>query len=185
MMKRIFVFLLVIIALYSIGHHGDRFQQVIDQQSNHHVIQKLIDFKEDGIEESVNTQKYDVEKVINYANTFMHTPHKMGGTTKKGIDCSGLVMVTHARYGIILPHSSEEQARYGRLVADMKDLQPGDVVFFYGTYNTSHFITHSGIYLGDDDFIHTSASRGVIVSKINDPYYWKDKFLFGTRYKST
>ena len=162
---------------------ADPFQEVIDHAVNKTVKEKLIAFRKGGIERKVNTDKYNAEKVIAYAKTFLGTPHKMGGTTAAGIDCSGLVMVVHAKYGIMLPHSADEQARYGAIVSAMKELKRGDLVFFYDSYTTSKFITHSGIYLGEDEFIHTSNSKGVVINKVNDPYYWGVRFLFGTRFK--
>jgi cell wall-associated NlpC family hydrolase len=54
-------------------------------------------------------------------------------------------------------------------------------VFFTKTYNTPRTVTHAGIYLGNGKFIHASSSKGVIISDIYDPYYWGDKYIFGTR----
>ena len=72
----------------------------------------------------------------------------MGGTTMKCMDCSGLLVTVFARYGIRLPHNSEEQARYGKIIAGTDELKKGDLVFFIRSYRTNHFITHSGIYIG-------------------------------------
>ena len=104
----------------------------------------------------------------------------MGGTTVKCMDCSGLVFRVFATHGIIMPHSSEEQARYGKIITQKDLLKPGDLVFFIRTYSTSRVITHSGICLGDGTFIHTSGSQGVTVTSLDDPY-WKERYLFGTR----
>lgn len=98
----------------------------------------------------------------------------------KCIDCSGLLMVVFASYGISLPHNSQEQARYGMPVRDKNDLKRGDLVFFSRSYKTSQYITHSGIYIGDGRFIHTSSSKGVTVTPLSDPY-WEKRFAFGTR----
>ena len=51
----------------------------------------------------------------------------------------------------------------------------------YNTYRTSKLVTHAGICIGNGEFIHTSSIKGVMISKINDPYYWRKYFLFGTR----
>jgi cell wall-associated NlpC family hydrolase len=85
-----------------------------------------------------------------------------------------------ARHGINLPHNSEEQARYGKIIDGMDKLKKGDLVFFIRSYRTLHFITHSGIYLGNNNFIHTSSKDGVTITSLND-HYWKEKFIFGTR----
>ena len=72
-------------------------------------------------------------------------------------------------------------ARYGEFITDSDKLKRGDLVFFYDTYKVDRIITSVGIYLGDGKFINSSSSKGVTVSDINDPYYWKEKFFFGTR----
>lgn len=173
--------LLIIVLLLSASE--DRFQKVINHQADREVAAKLETFRKGGIERSVSMDEYDPEKVISDAYSFLGTPACMGGTSHKGIDCSGLVMMAHQSSGIVLPHSAEDQARYGTIVSSMEKLQRGDLVFFYDSYSTSKFITHSGIYLGENEFIHTSTSKGVTVSKIDDPYYWKQRFLFGTRFR--
>ncbi len=178
---KLFVLCVSVIGLIFLSAKKDHFQKVLDRQSEPLVKERLLDFKKGGIEKKALLEKYDTEAVITYAKSFLNTPHRMGGTTRKGIDCSGFVMTVHEAYGIELPHSSEEQARYGVIVADMDNLQRGDLVFFYDSYKTNHFITHSGIYLGEGEFIHTSSNKGVSITKINDPYYWGRRFLFGTR----
>jgi len=135
---------------------------------------------EAGIEKSLDTPALSPETVIETARTFLGVPHCMGGTTSKCMDCSGLVFRVFATHGIVLPHNSEEQARYGMVVADPGDLMPGDLLFFIRTYSTSRVITHSGIYMGNGNFIHTSSSRGVTVTSLDDPW-WNERYLFATR----
>ena len=72
------------------------------------------------------------------------------------------------KYGVSLPHNSEEQARYGKIIPGVKDLRKGDLVFFIRSYKTDNFITHSGICIGNNEFIHTSTSRGVTITSLND-----------------
>jgi cell wall-associated NlpC family hydrolase len=62
----------------------------------------------------------------------------------------------------------------------MDKLIKGDLVFFIRSYETHDFITHSGIYIGNNKFIHTSSKSGVTITSLNDPW-WKGKFIFGTR----
>jgi murein DD-endopeptidase / murein LD-carboxypeptidase len=86
-----------------------------------------------------------------------------------------------AAHDIHLPHNSEEQARYGTIIAGMDELRKGDLVFFIRSYKTNRFITHSGIYIGNNNFIHTSSSKGVTITSLNDPW-WEEKFIFGTMF---
>lgn len=141
---------------------------------------KLDDFLAAGIEKGLNTKTPSADEIIETAEKYLGVPHCMGGTTMKCMDCSGLLVTVFARLGIILPHNSEEQARYGEIINRMDELKKGDLVFFIKTYETSHFITHSGIYAGNKNFIHASSKNGVVITSINDPW-WNQKFIFGTR----
>ena len=115
------------------------------------------------------------------ANKYIGTKHKMSGLTKKGIDCSGLICVSFKELGLELPHSANGQAFYGESVLDIDSLQKGDLVFFTATYKSNHYITHVGIYLNEGMFIHTSSSKGVILTNLLVSSYWKPKFVFAKR----
>lgn len=141
---------------------------------------KLKTFMEAGNKKMIDTHNTSAEEIINTAQKYLGVPHCMGGTTMKCIDCSGLVMSVFAKHGIQLPHNSQEQARYGKIIARMDDLKAGDMVFFVRSYKTNSLITHSGIYIGDNNFIHTSSSNGVSITSLNSPW-WNEKFIFGTR----
>ena len=141
---------------------------------------KLHDFMNAGIEKKINTGNTNSDEIVNSAQKYLGVPHCMGGTTMKCLDCSGLLVTVFANYGIRLPHNSEEQARYGKMIKGTDELRKGDLVFFTRSYKTHHFITHSGIYMGNNKFIHTSSKNGVTITSLNDEY-WKEKFVFGTR----
>lgn len=141
---------------------------------------KLKKFTESGTGKTVNIKNATPEEVINTARKYMGVHHCMGGTSMKCLDCSGLLVVVFAKYGIQLPHNSQEQARYGKKIPRMDQLVKGDLVFFKRSYKTSNYITHSAIYIGDNKFIHTSVSYGVTITSLDDKY-WHEKFVFGTR----
>ncbi len=142
--------------------------------------QKMDDFISAGIEKAIDTHDATPDEIINTARQYIGVPHCMGGTTMKCMDCSGLLVTVFAGHGIQLPHSSEEQARYGTVISKKEDLRKGDLVFFIRSYRTNNFITHSGIFLGDNKFIHTSSSEGVTITSLDDPW-WNERYLFGTR----
>jgi len=141
---------------------------------------QLDEFMEAGVEKPLDTHTVTPDEIINTARRYLGVPHCMGGKTMKCIDCSGLLAVVFASHGAQLPHSSEEQARYGKIISERESLKKGDLVFFIRTYSTSRFITHSGIYLGDNKFIHTSTSLGVTITSLDDPW-WNERYLFATR----
>ncbi len=142
---------------------------------------KILAFKKGGVEKKVNTSDYDVEGVIGYAESLLGTPHVMGGYSPSGLDCSGLVKLAHAQFGVTLPRASHDQGRYGIIIYPDEELRRGDLVFFHSTYSKRELITHSGIYLGENKFIHTSTSHGVSISALLDSGYWQDHYLFATR----
>jgi lipoprotein Spr len=141
---------------------------------------KLKDFMDTGCEKGINTHNTSADEIINTARKYLGVPHCMGGTTMKCMDCSGLLVAVFAKHGIVLPHNSEEQARYGKIINGTDELRKGDLVFFIRSYKTDRFITHSGIYIGSNKFIHTSSTNGVTITSLSDPW-WNEKFIFGTR----
>ncbi len=141
---------------------------------------KLDQFIASGTERTLNTGRVSADDIIKTARKYMGVPHCMGGSSKKCMDCSGLVMRVFAINGISFPHSSQEQARYGQIIQSKSQLKRGDLVYFVNTYKTSKYITHTGICIGNNQFIHTSSSRGVTITSL-DNSWWKDKFIFGTR----
>jgi len=141
---------------------------------------KLKEFMAAGTEKVINTRNTSPDEIIKTAWRYIGVPHCMGGTTMKCIDCSGLLVAVFGKHGIQLPHNSEEQAKYGKIITGMDELKKGDLVFFIRSYKTHHFITHSGIYIGNNEFIHTSSKSGVTITSLNDPW-WNEKFIFATR----
>lgn len=104
------------------------------------------------------------------------TPYKMGGTTRRGVDCSGFVMQTYVNsLGIKLPRTSAAQAKFCKKIKK-KDMVPGDLVFF----NTSgKDVSHVGLYIGQGQFIHASSSKGVMVSHLDHDYWHKRLVMCG------
>lgn len=120
-------------------------------------------------------KSYNVElanKLISTASENMGTRYRSGGTTSEGFDCSGLMYYTFSTHDIKLPRSSVDMAGYGSRI-DTKSAQKGDLIFF--KTNGRGQINHVGLVLevleGEIKFIHSSTSRGVIVSSTKEAYY--------------
>jgi len=141
---------------------------------------QIQEFVRSGSGKHLNTRQVKPDQVIRTAEKFLGTPHCMGGTTTRCMDCSGLTYVSFAAHGIEFPRRSQEQARFGRIIPDHQALKRGDLVFFTQSYDSPDFITHVGIYLGNKRFIHTSTSSGVIVTPLSNTW-WSRRFVFGTR----
>jgi len=133
-----------------------------------------------GVERDLDTGRKKPKQIIKTAGKYIGTPHCMGGTTKKCLDCSGLTYISFAKNKIEIPRNSQELARYGRVIFNQSDLKKGDLVFFTKSYSTSDYITHVGIYLGNGKFIHASTSAGVTETPLNNSW-WTQRFVFGTR----
>lgn len=101
------------------------------------------------------------------------TPYRLGGVSRKGIDCSGFVQKTFLeRFNIKLPRMTVDQAKHGQLISK-GDIQTGDLVFFKTGRGPNGY--HVGIYVKDDLFLHASTKGGVIYSSLNSPY-WSKKY---------
>ena len=123
----------------------------------------------------------DAENVLKTAKSYIGVPYKYGGASSSGFDCSGLVMVSFDQLGFKLPRNSSQQASFGNEIK-VNEVRKGDLIFF----NTSgSSISHVGIVDsiekdGEIKFIHSSTSKGVIISSL-DENYWKTRFVKAVR----
>jgi cell wall-associated NlpC family hydrolase len=110
------------------------------------------------------------------ANEWRGVPQEWGGTTKEGVDCSGLVQrVYDTEFQLSLPRTTDRQVQTGTQVS-RSALRPGDLVFF--RHNRKDY--HVGIYLSDGEFLHTSTEEGVTVTSL-DRRYWERRWWQGRR----
>jgi len=142
---------------------------------------KRIVTKKTGANKSVNktltpkTSSYiSVNNAVEYAKTFEGVRYKYGGTTKKGIDCSGLVYTAFKKEDINVPRTTKDLVKTGKWI-DVNDVQEGDLLFF-ATRKNSRSVNHVGIVTtsrtGYVEFIHASTSKGVMISNLAERYWY-------------
>ncbi|MCW8344527.1 NlpC/P60 family protein [Vibrio sp. ZSDZ65] len=108
---------------------------------------------------------------LNEYKKWQGVPYRLGGTNFSGVDCSAFVQaVYNDAYSVKLPRTTAQQVNIGNKV-NYNNAQSGDLVFFKTGYKTRHV----GIYLGGNTFMHASTSKGVILSRLDNPY-WAAKF---------
>jgi len=110
------------------------------------------------------------EKLYKLIDDWMGTPNKEGGTDKRGIDCSAFTgLVQREIYRRNVPRTAKQMAESVKRKYE-EQLTEGDLVFF--DFNGRKF-NHVGVYLQNNRFVHVSTSKGVIVSSLKDPWYYK------------
>lgn len=109
--------------------------------------------------------------VVDYALSFRGTPYTWGGESPgEGFDCSGFVQYVYRRHGIYLPRTARQMAT-ALPSLDSRARKPGDLVFFN---TTGQPYSHVGIYIGRNNFVHSSSAKGeVIISSLDKPYWWE------------
>ncbi len=130
-----------------------------------------------GARESIYSNSYENDDIVKYssekpkgirkmiieeAQTWIGTPYCWGGESRAGADCSGFVMEVYKKAGIILPRTAADQYTLGNNI-DLADAKTGDLVFF----SKGDRISHVGIYLGDNNILHSSLSRGVVIQSLS------------------
>jgi len=111
------------------------------------------------------------EEIVEYAKRFIGTPYRYAGTDlTSGVDCSGFTQAVMSHFGIYLSRPSSAQANDGVTISK-QELQAGDLVFFDTSGSNNGRISHVGIYVGNNKFIHADSSRGVIINSLNEDYY--------------
>jgi cell wall-associated NlpC family hydrolase len=107
--------------------------------------------------------------LVDVASRYLGVPYVWGGTSPSGFDCSGFVWYVYRKSGMPIPRDMWGQLQSGTRVT-RASLQPGDIVFFAGTYEAG--LSHDGIYIGGGRFIHAADyGLGVIVSSFSNAYY--------------
>ena len=122
------------------------------------------------------------DRIISNALRYKGVKYRFGGTTKKGMDCSGIIYVSYLEENVQLPRISRDMAKRGKKVA-LKNAKKGDLLFFK-TSKKGRGINHVGLIVSVKNnqirFIHSTTSRGVITSLLSEKY-WKNAFVKANR----
>lgn len=125
------------------------------------------------LEDYTQSESAVVKALMAHYQQWRGARYRLGGLTKRGIDCSGFVYLAYKkRFNLELPRTTVNQIRAGDKISKSQ-LQAGDLVFF----KTSPGVRHVGIYLNKGRFMHASSSKGVTISKLNNSY-WKKCYWF-------
>lgn len=119
------------------------------------------------------------ERIAKECMTWIGTPYAYGHSEKgRATDCSGMVIVVYEQVAEIkLPRNSAEQCEFCDNLKE-KDIKPGDLVFF-ATGKDKKKVSHVGVMVDGNRFIHASGSKGVILSEMTTPYYQRTFIKYG------
>jgi lipoprotein Spr len=168
-MKRILILCSACVLLFSgCGAKNVYTNEVLPVQTSndtHELLSKQFNLK---LSQKDNIELYDI------SSKWLKTPYKMGGNSKKGVDCSGFVNAVYKDvYKKTLNRSTANIFKKDIAKVELSNLNEGDLVFFRTGKGDKKVPNHVGIYLKDGKFIHASTSKGVIVSSLDEQYYKK------------
>ena len=110
------------------------------------------------------------QKIVDYALSYVGSKYVYGGASPSGFDCSGFVTYVYKNFGISVTRTASGQYRDNGVHVNRSELALGDLVFF--SNNGGKGVTHVGIYIGDDEFVHASRPGiGVVISRLDSSYY--------------
>ena len=172
-MKKILLILLLIISFSSCKSSKRTKERTTS--STKIITKKNIKKNSKTVSSGTSSNKSKADYIIDYAKQFEGIRYKWGGTTKSGMDCSGLVFESFKSYHILLPRISRDMAKKGTKIQLKKALK-GDLLFFK-TGNRRNSINHVGLIVdiidNDINFIHATTGKGVIISGLNETYWLK------------
>ena len=136
----------------------------------------LVVFVSYSAEAQNKKKRRKIENAIATARSYVNTPYRWGGSTRSGIDCSGLIQKSYKTIGVNLPRTAKEQSKVGNK-RSWQGIRAGDIVFFKFKQKGNKWF-HTGIITSVSKtqikFIHASSSKGVIESNLLSDYYKKN-----------
>ncbi|MCC3355727.1 LysM peptidoglycan-binding domain-containing protein [Bacillus sp. REN16] len=140
--------------------------------SNTLSIGQVLNVNENGQAESnVENRDQVLKGLVSDSYNFIGIPYLWGGSTTAGFDCSGFVSFMHARHGIDIPRNTSVGYYTMGTAVSNANLRPGDLVFF--AVNQPGQISHVGFYVGNNEFISATSSKGIAVVSMDNPYWSK------------
>lgn len=127
-----------------------------NNNDNHNAAQRTIEYPSDDL----------ALRIINEAESWIGVPYKYGGEDRLGADCSGFVWNVFSSIGFALPRTAHQQYQFAMPI-NRNELRTSDLIFF----SNDPTVDHVGIYVGNNNFIHASTSKGVIISSLSQNYY--------------
>ena len=184
--------LALVTLLFGCAAHTPVSQQVVDQQvqkssssRSSAIYQEELATEKELAQFSANNKPYELpalaDSILERGMSLIGTRYRFGGTSEAGFDCSGFIgYLFKEEAGMQLPRSTREMINVNAPLVARNNLKPGDLLFF--STNGRGRVSHAGIYLGDDQFIHSSSRRsgGVRIDSLGDTY-WNKTFMEAKR----
>jgi hypothetical protein len=132
--------------------------------------------------ESIAKKLVKKPELLATVNEWLGTPYRLGSNSRNAIDCSGFTMNVYSQtYKMKLPRTSESQYKnYGGATVESLDRREGDLIYF-NTVHSGNPVSHVGVWLDENHFVHASSSKGVIISDFNETPYWRNRYVGANR----
>lgn len=180
-MKKIFILLLITVTFFNVNAQNKKIVKSQNQEKedtkdpDNLASQYFSQIMGVAISATSNTKMYK------FIYDWIGTPYRLGGSSKKGIDCSKFAFKLYDKAFSTIIGSNSRNIFSMVNPLSKSELQQGDLVFFK---IHSSAISHVGVYIGDNKFAHASSSKGVMISNLEDPY-WTRYFYKGGRMLET
>lgn len=149
-----------------------------ETQTNVEEVSEKVEIVQESVSETTNIIN---NSVTDFARKYLGYPYVLGGKTPDtGFDCSGFTRYVYKNFGYNLASTAAGQTNIGDEINKKEDLMPGDLILFQNEEKTK--IGHTGIYLGNNEFIHAAnPERGVVIDNISTNSYYKERFVSARR----